>query len=666
MNDIRKRINELKEEIEKHNYYYYVLDNPIVSDTEWDKLFKELEKLESEYPNLIDINSPTQRVGAKPLDGFKTDKHRMPMLSLSNAMNNEELRSFNERIKKLLETKIQIEYMAEPKLDGIGVELIYQDGVFIKGLTRGDGFEGEDITQNIRTIKSIPLKLIGKNFPGLLEVRGEVFIKKTDFKKLNENQMNKGLQIFANPRNAAAGSLRQLDAKITAKRPLSINCYEPGVVEGKKFKTQEEFLFYIKSVGLPVNALIKKIVGSENILKYHNNLEDRRNELDYEIDGTVFKLNKYVEREKAGSRSRSPRWAIAGKFKAQQVTSNIVSISVQVGRTGALTPVAKVNPIYVSGVTVTNITLHNQDEIDRKDIRIGDKVLIERSGDVIPKIVKVVSRENKNAVKYKIKEECPSCEKPTVKIEGDAVTRCVNAYCPAQFKGRIQHFCSKLAMNIDGLGEKIVEQLINNGLIKKLEDIYSINESELARLDRMGTKSARNIITSISQSKNTTFSRFVYSLGIRNVGEHTAKILEKHFNSNIENFMQANENQLIEIDEIGEIVAESIVSFWENKENVNSIKRCLDRGVKISGPEKNRSDHLKDTIFVFTGTLNLLNRNDAKKKVELSGGTSKNSLTKNTSFLVTGNKTGSKVEKAKNMGIPIINEYEFIKLVNNG
>ena len=666
MNDIHKRINELKEEIEKHNYYYYVLDNPIVSDTEWDKLFKELETLESEYPNLIDINSPTQRVGAKPLDGFKTDKHRIPMLSLSNAMNNEELRSFNERIKKLLETKNQIEYMAEPKLDGIGVELIYQDGVFLKGLTRGDGFEGEDITQNIRTIKSVPLKLIGKNFPSLLEVRGEVFIKKTDFKKLNENQINKGLQIFANPRNAAAGSLRQLDAKITAKRPLSINCYEPGVIEGKQFKTQEEFLFYIKSVGIPINNLIKKVVGSENIIEYHNNLEDQRNELDYEIDGTVFKLNKYVEREKAGSRSRSPRWAIAGKFKAQQVTSNIVSISVQVGRTGALTPVAKVNPVYVSGVTVTNITLHNQDEIDRKDIRIGDKVLIERSGDVIPKIVKVVSRENKNAVKYKIKEECPSCEKPTVKIDGDAVTRCVNAYCPAQFKGRIQHFCSKLAMNIDGLGEKIVEQLINNGLIKKIEDLYSINELELARLDRMGTKSARNIITSINQSKNTTFSRFVYSLGIRNVGEHTAKTLEKHFNSNIENFMQANENQLIEIDEIGEIVAQSIVSFWENKENVNSIKRCLNRGVKISKPEKNKSDHLKDTIFVFTGTLNLLNRNDAKKKVELSGGTSKNSLTKNTSFLVTGNKTGSKVDKAKNMGIPILNEDEFIKLVNNG
>ena len=665
MNDIHKRINELKEEIEKHNYHYYVLDSPIISDSEWDKLFKELQVLESKNPNLIDINSPTKQVGAKPLDGFKTDKHRIPMLSLSNAMNNEELRLFNERIKKLLETKNQIEYMAEPKLDGIGVELIYQDGVLLKGLTRGDGFEGEDITQNIRTIKSVPLKLMGKSFPSLLEVRGEVFIKKTDFKKLNQNQMDKGLQMFANPRNAAAGSLRQLDAKITAKRPLSINCYEPGVIEGKQFKTQEEFLSYIKSKGIPVNDLIKKVVGSENVLKYHNNLENRRNKLDYEIDGTVFKLNKYLEREKAGSRSRSPRWAIAGKFKAQQVTSNIVSISVQVGRTGALTPVAKVNPVYVSGVTVTNITLHNQDEIDRKDIRIGDKVIIERSGDVIPKIVKVVSRENENALKYKIKEECPSCKKPTVKIDGDAVIRCANAYCPAQFKGRIQHFCSKLAMNIDGLGEKIIEQLIDNGLIKKLEDIYSINESELAKLDRIGTKSARNIIASINQSKNTTFSRFVYSLGIRNVGEYTAKTLEKHFNSNIENFMQATEDQLIEIDEIGDIVAQSIISFWGKKENVNSIKKCLGRGVKISKPKKNKSEHLKDTIFVFTGTLDLMNRNDAKKKVELFGGTSKSSLTKNTSFLVAGNKTGSKVEKAKNMGIPILNEDEFIKLINN-
>ncbi len=665
MNEIHRKINKLKEEIEKYNYHYYVLDNPIISDNEWDQLFKQLEALESKNPNLIDINSPTQRVGAKPLDGFKTDKHRMPMLSLSNAMNNEELKSFNERIKKLLKTENHIEYMAEPKLDGVGIELIYQDGFFLKGLTRGDGFEGEDITQNIRTIKSVPLKLIGKNFPSLLEVRGEIFIKKTDFKKLNENQMDKGLQIFANPRNAAAGSLRQLDAKITAERPLSINCYEPGVIEGKQFETQEEFLYYIKSIGIPVNDLIKKVSGSENILKYHNNLEDRRNELDYEIDGTVFKLNKYIEREKAGSRSRSPRWAIAGKFKAQQVTSNIVSISVQVGRTGALTPVAKVNPVYVSGVTVTNITLHNQDEINRKDIRVGDKVLIERSGDVIPKIIKVIGRENKNAIKFKIKEECPSCKKPLIKIDGDAIIRCVNTYCPAQFKGRIQHFCSKLAMNIDGLGEKIVEQLINNGLIKKIEDIYSINELKLAELDRMGTKSARNIITSINQSKNTTFARFIYSLGIRNVGEHTAKTLEKHFNSNIDDFMKSTEKQLIEIDEIGDIVAQSIVSFWENEKNVNSIKECLNRGVTISKPEKNRSGHLKDTIFVFTGTLNSMSRNDAKKKVELSGGTSKNSLTKKTSYLVSGNKTGSKVYKAKNMGITILNEDEFIKLIND-
>ena len=416
-----KRLNELKKIIEEHNYNYYVLDNPIISDKEWDTLFRELQELERNNPSLIDKNSPTQRVGAKPLKGFKTAAHRIPMLSLSNAMNEDELISFNERIKKLLETTHKIEYMAEPKLDGIGVELIYQDGILIRGLTRGDGFEGEDITQNVRTIKSLPLKLIGQRFPSLLEVRGEVFIKISDFDKLNETQIKKGLQVFANPRNAAAGSLRQLDPRITSSRPLSINCYEPGVIEDKNFKTHQEFLFYIKNLGLPVNSMIKKVSGVKNVIKYHNTLELKRNELNYEIDGTVFKLNNYIEREKAGSRSRSPRWAIAGKFKAQQVTTEIVSISVQVGRTGALTPVAKVKPVYVSGVTVTNITLHNQDEIERKDIRIGDSVLIERSGDVIPKIVKVVKRNNKSP-KYKIESSCPSCHEPSIKMEGDAVT----------------------------------------------------------------------------------------------------------------------------------------------------------------------------------------------------------------------------------------------------
>ena len=410
--------------------------------------------------------------------------------------------------------------------------------------------------------------------------------------------------------------------------------------------------------------MIKKVSGVKNIIKYHNTLELKRNELNYEIDGTVFKLNNYIEREKAGSRSRSPRWAIAGKFKAQQVTTEIVSISVQVGRTGALTPVAKVKPVYVSGVTVTNITLHNQDEIERKDIRIGDSVLIERSGDVIPKIVKVVKRNNKSP-KYKIESSCPSCHEPSIKMEGDAVTRCINSNCPAQFKGKIQHFCSKLAMNIEGLGEKIIEQLIENGLIKKLDNIYSIKENEIAKLDRMGEKSAQNIIQSINLSKKTTFAKFIYALGIRNVGEHTAKTLEKYYNSNLENFMNATENQLIEIEEIGEIVAQSIIIFWEDESNICAVNNCIQNGVQLLKPKINTSEHLNNTIFAFTGTLELMNRNDAKKKVENAGGLTKNSLTKKTTHLVAGQKTGSKVEKAKKMGIIILSENEFVELLNN-
>ena len=660
-----KELNDLKKIIEEHNYNYYVLDNPIISDEEWDTLFRKLQKLEKDNPSLIDKNSPTQRVGAKPSEGFKTAAHRIPMLSLSNAMNENELILFNERIKKLLETKHEIEYMAEPKLDGIGVELIYKDGILAKGLTRGDGFEGEDITQNIRTIKSLPLKLLGQHFPKLLEVRAEVFIKKIDFKKLNETQLKKGLQIFANPRNAAAGSLRQLDPKITSSRSLSINCYEPGIIEDKKFNTHQKFFSYIKNLGLPINNLIKKVTGSKSIIKYHNDLEIKRNDLNYEIDGTVFKLNKYIEREKAGSRSRSPRWAIAGKFKAQQVTTKIVNISVQVGRTGALTPVAKVKPVYISGVTVTNITLHNQDEIERKDIRIGDSVLIERSGDVIPKIVKVVKRHNNKSPRYKIKSSCPSCNEPSFKMEEDAVTRCINSNCPAQFKGKVQHFCSKLAMNIEGLGEKIVEQLIENKLVGAIDDIYSIKESEIAELDRMGEKSAKNIIRSINLSKETTFAKFIYALGIRNVGEHTAKTLEKYYDSNLEDFMNATEDQLIEIDDIGDIVAQSITIFWKDESNVSMVNNCIKSGVQLTKPNVNTSDHLSETIFAFTGTLELMNRNDAKKKVERAGGLAKNSLTKKTTHLVIGAKPGSKVEKAKNMGVLILTENEFVDLLNN-
>jgi len=662
MKDVNKKIKKLRKSIEKHNYQYYVLNEPLITDSEWDKLFKNLEKIEKKYPKLIDVNSPTQRVGAKPSENFKTITHSKPMLSLANAMNNNELDLFNKRMKKLLNTNENIEYMAEPKLDGIGVELIYKNGEFILGLTRGDGYNGEDITQNLRTIRSLPLKLLGDNIPELLEIRGEVFIRKKDFNNLNKKQKLNSKQIFANPRNAAAGSLRQLDATITANRPLSIYCYEPGDIKGVDYKTHAEFLGHIKTLGLPINNLIKKISGKTNIINYHNDLEKNRLNLDYEIDGTVFKINDYSLREKAGSRSRSPRWAIAGKFKAQQATSIIKNIDVQVGRTGALTPVARIEPVFVSGVTVTNVTLHNQDEIDRKDIRIGDNVLIERSGDVIPKIIKVVSRKNKIAKKYKINTSCPSCGEKARKENDEAIIRCINISCPSQIKARIQHYCSKLAMNIEGLGEKIIEQLINNKLVINIDDLYSIKKYQIANIDRMGNKSASNIIKSIENSKNTTLARFIYALGIRNVGEHTAKVLENNYNLN--QFINTKKSDLLKIHEIGQIVANSIINFWDDENNIRIVNNCLNRGVTFKSTTTPTSNLLNDKIFVFTGTLKLLNRTSAKIMVENAGGKTTNTVSTKTTHLVAGDKAGSKLKKAKTLDVLILSEEQFLKLVN--
>jgi len=662
MKDVNKKIKKLRKSIEKHNYQYYVLNEPLITDSEWDKLFKNLEKIEKKYPKLIDVNSPTQRVGAKPSENFKTIMHSKPMLSLANAMNNNELDLFNQRMKKLLNTNENIEYMAEPKLDGIGVELIYKNGEFTLGLTRGDGYNGEDITQNLRTIRSLPLKLLGDNIPELLEIRGEVFIRKKDFNNLNKKQKLNSKQIFANPRNAAAGSLRQLDATITANRPLSIYCYEPGDIKGVDYKTHAEFLEHIKTLGLPINNLIKKISGKTNIINYHNDLEKNRLNLDYEIDGTVFKINDYSLREKAGSRSRSPRWAIAGKFKAQQATSIIKNIDVQVGRTGALTPVARIEPVFVSGVTVTNVTLHNQDEIDRKDIRIGDNVLIERSGDVIPKIIKVVSRKNKIAKKYKINTSCPSCGEKARKENDEAIIRCINISCPSQIKARIQHYCSKLAMNIEGLGEKIIEQLINNKLVINIDDLYSIKKNQIANIDRMGDKSASNIIKSIEISKNTTLARFIYALGIRNVGEHTAKVLESNYNLN--QFINTKKSDLLKIHEIGQIVANSIINFWDDENNIRIVNNCLNRGVTFKSTTTPSSNLLNDKIFVFTGTLKLLNRTSAKIMVENAGGKTTNTVSTKTTHLVAGDKAGSKLKKAKTLDVSILSEEQFLKLIN--
>ena len=489
-----------------------------------------------------------------------------------------------------------------------------------------------------------------------------MFIRKKDFNNLNKKQKLNSKQIFANPRNAAAGSLRQLDATITANRPLSIYCYEPGDIKGVDYKTHAEFLEHIKTLGLPINNLIKKISGKTNIINYHNDLEKNRLNLDYEIDGTVFKINDYSLREKAGSRSRSPRWAIAGKFKAQQATSIIKNIDVQVGRTGALTPVARIEPVFVSGVTVTNVTLHNQDEIDRKDIRIGDNVLIERSGDVIPKIIKVVSRKNKIAKKYKINTSCPSCGEKARKENDEAIIRCINISCPSQIKARIQHYCSKLAMNIEGLGEKIIEQLINNKLVINIDDLYSIKKNQIANIDRMGDKSASNIIKSIENSKNTTLARFIYALGIRNVGEHTAKVLESNYNLN--QFINTKKSDLLKIHEIGQIVANSIINFWDDENNVRIVNNCLNRGVTFKSTTTPTSNLLNDRIFVFTGTLKLLNRTSAKIMVENAGGKTTNTVSTKTTHLVAGDKAGSKLKKAKTLDVSILSEEQFLKLIN--
>ena len=662
----KNQIKKLRGIIQDHNYRYYVKDDPTIADGEYDTLLRELQSLERENPNLVTSDSPTQRVGSTPIAEFGTIDHRIPMLSLANAMNDDELVAFDKRMQKGLDHD-SIEYMAEPKLDGLGVEIVYENGLFVYGSTRGDGITGEDITHNLKTIRGIPLSLRTQEiaYPSLLEVRGEVFIRKFDFNSLNQTQEENGIPVFANPRNAAAGSLRQLDPKITAQRPLSIYCYEAGTIDGEAFQDHASFLIALKKWGLPVNPFIQLVTGSVGLTRFHVNLENKRNDLPYEIDGTVFKINNYNERKNLGTRSRSPRWAIAGKFKAQQATTVINGIDIQVGRTGALTPVAKLDPVYIAGVTVTNATLHNQDEIDRKDIRIRDTVLIERAGDVIPKVVKVITNKRpKNTSPFQIPNTCPVCDHAAFRPDGEVILRCGNISCPRQIKGRIQHFASKLALDIDGLGKMIVEQLVDEGLINAIDGLFNLKYESLVELDRMGEKSATNLMSSISTSKETTFSRFIYALGIRNVGEHIAKILEKQFSGNLVEFQKANLGELENIDEIGPIVAETIVQFWSDDSNKIMVQNCLDKGVKLAEIEINGNRPFDDKIFVFTGSLEKLTRRDAKDLVEDLGGKTSGSVSKNTDFVVAGPGAGSKLKKAEELGVDILTEEDFLKMVH--
>ena len=663
---IQKQINYLRMQLNDHNYRYYVLDDPLISDSEYDQLFRKLQKLETDNPNLITEDSPTRRVGAEPLSSFGSWTHRMPMLSLANAMNEDELAAFDTRVKKGLDTEKDLEYMAEPKLDGLAVELVYENGFFVNGSTRGDGITGEDITQNLKTITAIPLSLRknGQKTPPLLEVRGEVFITKDGFKKLNRNQEKEELPPFANPRNAAAGSLRQLDSKITATRPLSIYCYEAGRIDGISFDTHEDFLSTLKEWGFPVNPEIQKANNAETMVAFHRNLEAKRDSLPYEIDGTVFKVNAINQRNALGIRSRSPRWAIAGKFKAQQATTLVQNIIPSVGRTGAVTPVARLEPVNVGGVVVTNATLHNQDEINRKDVRVGDTVLIQRAGDVIPEVVKVILAKRPSETKtYQLPTACPSCGQEVFRTEGEVVARCQNLSCPAQVKGRIEHFVSKGALDIDGFGEKLVDQLVDKKLILTVDDIFKLNFDDLVNLDRMAEKSALNILTAIQDSKQTTFARFVYALGIRNVGAHLSKVLEKAFVGDIEKFMNAAEEELEAIDEVGPIVAETITTFLSNCTNTDVIESCLSLGIRLKKVEEPKSLLLQGKTFVFTGALTQFSRNEAKEMTEAHGGKVSGSVSKNTDFVVAGPGAGSKLKKATELDIPVLSETEFLDML---
>ena len=663
---IQKQINDLRMQLNDHNYRYYVLDDPLISDSEYDQLFRELQKLETDNPNLITEDSPTRRVGAEPLSSFGSWTHRMPMLSLANAMNEDELAAFDTRVKKGLDTEKDLEYMAEPKLDGLAVELVYENGFFVNGSTRGDGITGEDITQNLKTIMAIPLSLRknGQKTPPLLEVRGEVFITKDGFKKLNRNQEKEELSPFANPRNAAAGSLRQLDSKITATRPLSIYCYEAGRIDGISFDTHEDFLSILKEWGFPVNPEIQKVKNAETMVAFHRNLEAKRDSLPYEIDGTVFKVNAINQRNALGIRSRSPRWAIAGKFKAQQATTLVQNIIPSVGRTGAVTPVARLEPVNVGGVVVTNATLHNQDEINRKDVRVGDTVLIQRAGDVIPEVVKVIPAKRPPETKaYQLPTACPSCGQEVFRPEGEVVARCQNLSCPAQVKGRIEHFVSKGALDIDGFGEKLVDQLVDKKLILTVDDIFKLNFDDLVNLERMAEKSALNILTAIQDSKQTTFARFVYALGIRNVGAHLSKVLEKAFVGDIEKFMNAEEEELEAIDEVGPIVAETITTFLSNCTNTDVIESCLSLGIRLKKVEEPKSLLLQGKTFVFTGALTQFSRNEAKEMTEAHGGKVSGSVSKNTDFVVAGPGAGSKLKKATELDIPVLSEAEFLDML---
>ena len=664
--DVQLEVEELHRLLHKYNHEYYVLDNPTVPDSEYDRLFQQLKTIETEHPELVTPDSPTQRVGDKPLSQFSSVVHELPMLSLDNAFNADDMRAFDGRIKKFLnqaESSV-IEYACEPKLDGIAVSLLYEDGLLVRGATRGDGSQGEDITLNVRTIPSIPLKLTGSGFPNRLEVRGEVYMPKKGFEQLNEAAKKKGEKAFVNPRNAAAGSLRQLDPKLTAKRPLEFCCYSVGVVEGGSLPASHfDVLNQLKAWGFLTNAEMACVQGIEESLEYFQALQIKRDHLAYEIDGIVFKVNDFALQKRLGFVSRAPRWAIAHKFPAQEKITVLHDIEFQVGRTGAITPVGRLEPVFVGGVTVSNVTLHNMDEVERLGVRKGDSVIVRRAGDVIPQVVKVVEdRRPEGAEIVSLPENCPVCHSEIERVEGEAVARCTGGLiCAAQRKQAFIHFSSRKAMDIDGLGEKLIEVLVDKDMVHQLGDLFRLNADELSGLERMGEKSAQKLLSSLEVSKQTTLAKFLYSLGIREVGEATAQNLANAF-GNLDAIMDATLEQLIAVEDIGPIVAEHILHFFENEANRKVVADLIAEGLVWDNVEVLDPADLPLTgqTWVLTGTLETMSRTEGKEQLVSLGAKVAGSVSKKTHCVVAGPGAGSKLTKAQDLGLDVMDEEAFI------
>ena len=658
---VKREVISLREQIKHHNRLYYSLDAPEIPDADYDALLIRLEELEKEY-DLVTSDSPTQRVGGAPLSQFTQVTHEIPMLSLAKVFSEKDLRDFETRIKKRLGSEEELVYSCEPKVDGIAVSLLYVDGLLNRAATRGDGVIGEDITHNVKTIRSIPLKLSQKKSRSRLEIRGEIFLSKPGFESINKKALNEGSKIFVNPRNTAAGAVRQLDSKATAKIPLEMYCYSVGIVEGINLPRRLSAIFEeLAELGLPVNPERKTANGIDGCIDYCMSLLSKRGDLVYEIDGAVIKIDDLITQQALGQNTKSPRWAMAYKFPAEEKSTKILDVGFQVGRTGTITPVARLDPVFVGGVTVSKTTLHNMDEIERLGLRIGDTVVVRRAGDVIPKVIKVLNQgENKNREKVKLPNNCPACGSPIEK-DGEVLYRCSTRFiCPAQQKESIKHFSSRTAMDIEGLGSKLVDQLVDEGLISNVADIYLLTTQQLSQLERMGMKSAQNLVDMIEKSKDTTLLRFLFALGIREVGDATALALVNHF-GDIDPIAKATSEELEEVEDIGPIVAEHISAFFENKDNLSLIEKLKKVGIKWPTVDVGASERpLEGQTFVLTGTLETMSRSNAKTKLSGLGAKVVGSVSQNTNFVVAAPGAGSKLTKAEDLGVKIMNEEEFL------